>query len=87
MNERDLDTPVDRSVEKLIGKRAASLEVEPNEPPGERENDLRRAGEIRRAWCDYHRHLADVHERLAQRHRQALGRLIDGGPGGVLADA
>jgi hypothetical protein len=49
--------------------------------------DLRRAAQIRREWCDYHRHLAGVHERLAQRHRQALGRLIDGGPGGVLADA
>ena len=41
--------------------------------------DLRRAAQIRREWCDYHRHLADVHERLAEQHRERLGRLIDSG--------
>jgi hypothetical protein len=39
--------------------------------------DLRRAAEVRREWCDYHRHMIAVAEDLVDRHREQLGRLID----------
>lgn len=40
--------------------------------------DLRRAADLRRERCDYHRHVIAVAEPLADRHREQLGRPIDG---------
>ncbi len=47
----------------------------------ERKYTMMKATERSLEWLEYHRRPATTHEGLAERHRQAAGKLIDGGAG------
>jgi hypothetical protein len=74
---------VEAELTRMIEKRSRNGEVDPD-TEGElwkesvRRHNLTRSREKQAAWCEYHRHMAQLHEGLAQRHRDELGRLIDG---------
>jgi hypothetical protein len=80
-----LDIDIDRAeaqLNRLAEDRAASAKTE-NEwaarwAESVRRYNLARAREKRAQWADHHRGMIDVHEGLAQEHRNALGKLIDG---------
>jgi len=79
-----MDVDLDRAegqLNRLIEDRAALVLAE-NEraelwAESVRRYNLGRAREKRAAWAD-HRRMIDVHEGLAQEHRDALGKFIDG---------
>ena len=80
-----MDIDIDRAeaqLNRLVEGRAASAKAE-NEraamwAESVRRYNLARAWEKRAAWADHHRGMIDVHEGLAQEHRDTLGKLIGG---------
>jgi hypothetical protein len=72
-------------IDALIERRALEAEAAEREASawaeGAERYDLRRAADVRREWCDYPRRMIAVAEDLADRPRDALGRLIDSAAG------
>ena len=74
---------VERDLERLIEKRAAKGEVEPDEAePGYIESVRvyreRSAAEMRRRWVEFHRHLRQLHSALAEEHAHKAEQLCEG---------
>jgi hypothetical protein len=75
--EAQLDALIERRAREAQAANAAAYA----EAGQVRRSNPRRAAEIRREWCDYHRRMIAVAQDLADRHRAALGRLIDSAAG------
>jgi hypothetical protein len=77
----------DESLDRLIEKRSRDTEAQERiekawaEASLARTYNLRAQTERRREWINYHNDLARLHSRLAEEHRQEIGRLLDGGGG------
>jgi hypothetical protein len=78
----DLDLEqIDRAnegIDRLIESRAAANHEAQMQAESLQRYSLRRAAERRREWAEYPRRMIAVAEDLAERHRDELGRLIDG---------
>jgi hypothetical protein len=75
--ERASDT-IDRFIEsRAAEKSAANREAEAHRLAVVGYHS-RRLSANRAAWAEYHRHRAALFEDLAQHHRDALGKIIDG---------
>lgn len=73
---------VERDLERLIEKRAAKGEVEPDEAePGYIESVRvyreRSEAEMRERWTEYHTHMAELHGRLSEEHAHKAEKLCE----------
>ena len=71
---------VEAELTRLIEKRAAKGEVDPDTAEALWQSSVRRyreraAGEMRRRWTEYHTHMSELHARLSDEHAQKVERL------------
>ena len=65
------------SIDRLIESRRSAEHARQAWAESEMRYASRQRGELRQAWCDWHRRQAALFESLAQEHRERLGQLID----------